>query len=62
MSTMEENLLYMPQLVVHRGDLDIEKSCLSGDLEASELINGELSDPMSSYYGKVRGNDKLVRE
>ena len=37
------------------GDLDRKKSFLSGDIAASDLINAELPDSMSLYYGKVRG-------
>ena len=35
------------------------KSFLSGDVEASELINEELSVSMSFYYAKVRDSDDL---
>ena len=52
--------LYASPPEVHRGNLDIAMSFLSGDLEASELINEELSDSTAHYYGKVRGDDELV--
>ena len=40
-----------------------DKSFLGGDnLEASELINGELSGSESFYYGDVRDRDDLASE
>ena len=36
----------------HQGDFDRKKSCLPGDIDASDLINEWLSDSMSFYYEK----------
>ena len=43
-----------------QGDSD-RKNPLSDGIEAPELINGEMSDLMSSYYGKVRGRAEIIR-
>ena len=57
---MEANLAYAHSLEAPQGYLDRKKSFLSGDFEASELINEELPVSMSVYYGEVRDNDDLV--
>ena len=52
---MAEQLLYALPLDAPQEDLYRNKSCLSGDFEASELINEEMSGSMSFYYEKSHG-------
>ena len=42
--------------------MDRNKSFLSVDFDASELINEELADPISFYYEKVSDSDDLDSE
>ena len=57
---MKDKLLYVLPSEVHRWDLDRKESLLSGDLELSGLINGELPDSMSLYCEKPSGNGELA--
>ena len=51
---MTDQPIYAIPLDLSQEDLDIDKSFLSGDFEESELINEDLYDSMSFYYGEVR--------
>ena len=59
-SAIKGQLLYALPPEASQGDFDRDKSSLSGDFEASGLINGELSGPMSFYRNKFRGSYDLA--
>ena len=56
----KDQLRYALPLGAHREDLYRNMSSLSGDFDASVLINEELSGAMSFYYEKARGIDDLA--
>ena len=58
-SELKDKPRYALPLEVSRGDLDIKKSFLPGEIEESDLITEELDGSISFYYGKVR-DDELV--
>ena len=61
LSSAIDRILYAIPSEAHREDFDRKKSFLPDDIEAYELINEELSDPMS-FIMKIRDNDELLRE
>ena len=59
---MADKLVYAHSLKSSQEGFDRNKSFLSGDFDASELINEELSDSMSFYYGEFSDNGDLACE
>ena len=53
---MKDRILYALPLQAPHGDLDRKKSSTPDDIEVSELLNDGLSDSVSFYYEKVRGD------